>query len=696
MADLTERFGTMVFSEDVMKKWLPKDVYKKLAATIEGGEPLDLDVANAVAHAMKEWAISKGATHYAHWFQPLSGITSEKHDSFLEPNYDGTAITKFSGKALIKGESDASSFPNGGLRATFEARGYTAWDATSPAFIKDDVLCIPTAFCSYTGEALDKKTPLLRSMTALDEQAKRVLALFGKHPKRVVPYVGDEQEYFLIKKDAYRKRRDLVICGRTLFGAAPAKGQELEEHYFGAIRPTVSAYMKDLDDELWSLGIPSKTKHNEVAPCQHELAPVYSELNASVDNNLLMMEKMKLIASRHDLVCLLHEKPFEGINGSGKHNNWSLGTADENLLEPGDTPLENLQFIVFLTAVIEAVDKYQDLLRASTASCGNDHRLGANEAPPAIVSIFLGDQLTEVVEMIMDGEASVHATTDTLTFGTVILPNLEQDNTDRNRTSPFAFTNNKFEFRAVGSEANVSDANTVLDTAVAESLRDFADALEGTPADEFQEAALAYCAEHLRAHRRILFSGDGYSEAWEQEAERRGLCNYRTTADALPSFVAEKNIKLFSEMGVLTEAEAVCRYEVKLEKYNKLMNIEATTMVREARRTYRPVITAYATKVAKGLETIRAAGAEAAMAYEQATLNDLCDGITAINESIARLDEVHAKAEAIADGQLQANCYAHEVAPVMADLRAAVDAMEEIVAADYWPVPTYDDILFYV
>ena len=696
MADLTERFGTMVFSEDVMKKWLPKDVYKKLAATIEGGEPLDLDVANAVAHAMKEWAISKGATHYAHWFQPLSGITSEKHDSFLEPNHDGTAITKFSGKALIKGESDASSFPNGGLRATFEARGYTAWDATSPAFIKDDVLCIPTAFCSYTGEALDKKTPLLRSMTVLDEQAKRVLALFGKHPKRVVPYVGDEQEYFLIKKDAYRKRRDLVICGRTLFGAAPAKGQELEEHYFGAIRPTVSAYMKDLDDELWSLGIPSKTKHNEVAPCQHELAPVYSELNASVDNNLLMMEKMKLIASRHDLVCLLHEKPFEGINGSGKHNNWSLGTADENLLEPGDTPLENLQFIVFLTAVIEAVDKYQDLLRASVASCGNDHRLGANEAPPAIMSIFLGDQLTEVVEMIMDGEASVHATTGVIDLGAVVLPDLERDNTDRNRTSPFAFTGNKFEFRAVGSEANVSDANMVLDCAVAEALKAFADALEDTPADEFQEAALAYCAEHLRAHRRILFSGDGYSEAWEQEAERRGLCNYRTTADALPSFVAEKNIKLFSEMGVLTEAEAVCRYEVKLEKYNKLMNIEATTMVREARRTYRPVITAYATKVAKGLETIRAAGAEAAMAYEQATLNDLCDGITAINESIARLDEVHAKAEAIADGQLQANCYAHEVAPVMADLRAAVDAMEEIVAADYWPVPTYDDILFYV
>ena len=696
MANLTERYGTMVFSEDVMKKWLPKDVYKKLAATIEEGEPLDLDVANAVAHAMKEWAISKGATHYAHWFQPLSGITSEKHDSFLEPNHDGTAITKFSGKALIKGESDASSFPNGGLRATFEARGYTAWDATSPAFIKDDVLCIPTAFCSYTGEALDKKTPLLRSMTVLDEQAKRVLTLFGKTPKKVVPSVGDEQEYFLIKKDAYRRRRDLVICGRTLFGAAPCKGQELEEHYFGAIRPTVSAYMKDLDDELWSLGIPSKTKHNEVAPCQHELAPVYSELNEAVDNNLLMMEKMKLIASRHDLVCLLHEKPFEGINGSGKHNNWSLGTADENLLEPGDTPLENLQFIVFLTAVIEAVDKYQDLLRASVASCGNDHRLGANEAPPAIMSIFLGDQLTEVVEMIMDGEASVHATTGVIDLGAVVLPDLERDNTDRNRTSPFAFTGNKFEFRAVGSEANVSDANMVLDCAVAEALKGFADALEGTPADEFQEAALAYCAEHLRAHRRILFSGDGYSEAWPVEAEQRGLANLRTAADAIPAFVAEKNLELFEKLGVLSRAEAVCRYDCKLEKYNKLMNIEATTMVREARRTYRPVITAYATKVAKGLEAIRSAGAEAAMQCEQNTLNKLCGGITEINESIKALDALHMQVEAIEDAQEQAGAYAHEVAPAMARLRAAVDAMEEIVAADYWPVPTYDDILFYV
>ena len=698
MADteLTSRFGTMVFSEDVMRKRLPKDIYKRLAATMDQGAPLDLDVANAVAHAMKEWAIENGATHYAHWFQPLSGITSEKHDSFLEPNHDGTAITKFTGKNLIQGEPDASSFPNGGLRATFEARGYTAWDPTSPAFIKDDVLCIPTAFCGYNGEALDKKTPLLRSMKVLDTQAKRVLALFGKHPKRVTPSIGLEQEYFLIKKDAYRCRRDLVITGRTLFGAPPCKGQELEEHYFGAIRPSVSKYMKALDDELWALGIPAKTKHNEVAPCQHELAPVYSELNEGIDNNMLVMEKMKLVASRFDLTCLLHEKPFEGINGSGKHNNWSIATEDENLMDPGDTPLENLQFVVFLTAVIEAVDKYQDLLRMSVASCGNDHRLGANEAPPAIVSIFLGDQLTEVVQKIMDGEASVHATHGVLDLGADVLPNLEQDNTDRNRTSPFAFTGNKFEFRAVGSEANASDCNLVLDTAVAEPLKEFADALEGTPADEFAAAALEYCKKTLNDHRRILFSGDGYSDEWQKEAERRGLANLRTTADALPAMVNENSMRLWTSMGVLSETEAFSRYEVKLEKYNKLMNIEATTMIREARRTYRPVITAYATKVAKGLETIRAAGAEAAMECEQNTLNKLCYGITEINDAIKELDAVHKKAEGLIDAQEQANCYAHEVAPAMSRLRGAVDAMEEIVAADYWPVPTYDDILFYV
>ena len=696
MADLTDRFGTEVFSEAVMKKWLPKDVYKKMVATIEEGKALDIDVANAVAHAMKEWALLHGATHYAHWFQPLSGITSEKHDSFLEPVHDGTAITKFSGKELIQAEPDASSFPNGGLRATFEARGYTAWDPTSPAFIKDEVLCIPTAFCSYTGEALDKKTPLLRSMTALDKAAKRVLAYFGKHPKRVVTNVGNEQEYFLIKKEAYRKRRDLVITGRTLFGAAPCKGQELEEHYFGAIRPTVSANMKDLDDELWALGIPAKTKHNEVAPCQHELAPVYSEANQAIDNNLVTMEKMKLIASRHDLVCLLHEKPFEGINGSGKHNNWSIGSESENLLDPGDTPADNLQFVVFLTSVIAAVDEYAELLRASVASAGNDHRLGANEAPPAIISIFLGDALTEVVEKIVDGEASVHAKHGVLDLGSDILPKLRQDNTDRNRTSPFAFTGNKFEFRALGSEANPSDANMVLDCAVAKTLNDFSAAMEGVSEDDFEERALEFCKQSLTAHRRVLFDGNGYSDEWPVEAEKRGLPNLHTTADALPAFAADKAVELFSSLGVLSKVEVLSRYEVKLEKYNKLLNIEATTMIREARRTYRPVITAYATKVAKGLEAIRAAGAEAAMQCEQNTLNKLCNGITDINDSIKALDAVHQKAEGTEDAQEQANVYAHEVVPAMETLRTAVDSMEELVAADYWPVPTYDDILFYV
>ena len=605
MSQLTERFGTLVFSDHVRKQYLPSDIYKKLNKTIEDGESLDLDVANAVAHAMKSWAIEHGATHYAHWFQPLSGITSEKHDSFLEPNHDGTAIEKFSGKELIQGEPDASSFPNGGLRATFEARGYSAWDPTSPAFIKDEVLCIPTAFCSYTGEALDKKTPLLRSITALDREAKRVLALFGKTPKKVVPSVGNEQEYFLIKKEDYACRKDLVITGRTLFGNTPCKGQELEEHYFGAIRPTVSAFMKDLDDELWALGIPAKTKHNEVAPCQHELAPVYAEVNEAIDNNLVMMEKMKLLASRHGLVCLLHEKPFEGINGSGKHNNWSIGTESENLLDPGETPADNLQFVVFLTSVIEAVDDYQDLLRMSVASCGNDHRLGANEAPPAIISIFLGDALTEVVEKIADGKASVHAKHGMLDLGADVLPKIKQDNTDRNRTSPFAFTGNKFEFRALGSEANPSDCNMVLDCAVAKSLKKFADTLEGVPAEEFGEAALAYCKKVLNEHKRILFSGNGYADEWHVEAEKRGLCNYKTTADAMPCFVSDKSIDLFTSLGVLTEVEVRSRYEVKLEKYTKLLNIEATTMIREARRTYRPVISAYATKVAKGLETVR-------------------------------------------------------------------------------------------
>ena len=695
--NVAEVFGQDVFNEAVMKERLPEVTYKQMVKLMNEGGEVTLELADIVAKAMKEWAIEKGATHYTHIFQPyIVSIGAEKHDSFADIPKGGKIENCFSGKDLMMGEPDASSFPSGGLRATFEARGYTAWDPTSPAFIKDEVLCIPTAFCGYNGEALDKKTPLLRSMKVLDTQAKRVLALFGKTPKRVVPSVGLEQEYFLIKKDAYRKRRDLVITGRTLFGAPPCKGQELEEHYFGAIRPSVSKYMKALDDELWALGIPAKTKHNEVAPCQHELAPVYTELNEGIDNNMLVMEKMKLVATNFDLTCLLHEKPFEGINGSGKHNNWSISAGDENLLDPGDTPLENLQFVVFLTAVIEAVDKYQDLLRMSVASCGNDHRLGANEAPPATISIFLGDQLTEVVQKIMDGKASVHATHGVLDLGADVLPNLQQDNTDRNRTSPFAFTGNKFEFRAVGSEANPSDPNLVLDTAVAEALKEFADALEGTPEDDFAEKALEYCKQKLIEHRRILFSGDGYSDEWQAEAERRGLANLRTTADALSAMVAPKNLALWQSMGVLTETEAFSRYEVKLEKYNKLMNIEATTMIREARRTYRPAITAYATKVAKGLETIRAAGADAAMQCEQNTLNKLCNGITEINESIKALDAVHQKAEALLDAQGQANCYAHEVNPAMETLRAAVDAMEEIVAADYWPVPTYDDILFYV
>ena len=695
MADLTDRFGTMVFSEDVMKDLLPKDVYKKMMATLHDGEPLDIDVANAVAHAMKEWAISKGATHYAHWFQPLSGITSEKHDAFLEPNHDGTAITKFSGKELVQAEPDASSFPSGGLRATFEARGYTAWDPTSPAFVKDEVLCIPTAFCSYTGEALDKKTPLLRSMTAIDAQAKRVLALFGKHPHKVTTSVGNEQEYFIIKKETYRKRKDLIITGRTLFGAPPCKGQELEEHYFGAVRPTVSSYMKDVDDALWELGIPAKTKHNEVAPCQHELAPVYDEANRAIDNNLVTMEEMKFIASKHDLVCLLHEKPFDGINGSGKHNNWSIGSEDENLLEPGKNPEDNLQFIVILTSVIAAVDEYAELLRMSVASCGNDHRLGANEAPPAIISIFLGDALTELVQNIAYGESSVHATQGVIDLGSNVLPKLMQDNTDRNRTSPFAFTGNKFEFRALGSEANPSDCNMVLNCAVAKELKDFADAMEDVPEDEFEEKALEFCAQSLREHDCVLFDGNGYSSEWEEEAARRGLPNLKTTADALPALVSDKAIDLFEGLNVLSESEARSRYEVELEKYSKLMNIEATTMVREARRTYRPAISAYANKVAKGLNMIKQAGCSVDMTCEQNTLDKLCTGVYEINEAIKALEEVHEKAEACEDAQEEANIYAHEVSLAMEHLRYWVDSMEEIVSSDYWPVPTYDDILFY-
>lgn len=694
-ADLTSRYGTMVFSDHVMKEYLPSDVYKKLSETVKEGKPLDLDVANAVAHGMKEWALKHGATHFAHWFQPLTGITSEKHDAFLDPVGDGTAIVKFSGKELVQGEPDASSFPNGGLRATFEARGYSAWDPTSPAFIKDEVLCVPTAFCSYSGEALDKKTPLLRSMATLDKQTKRVLALFGKNPAHVTVNVGTEQEYFLISEKDYERRQDLIVCGRTLFGAPPCKGQELDEHYFGAIRPTVNSFMKELDDELWGFAVAAKTKHNEVAPCQHELAPVFCNANRAVDENLLTMEMMKLLASHHGLVCLQHEKPFEGINGSGKHNNWSFGTEDENLLDPGDTPEANLQFIVFLTCVIEAVDNYQDLLRMSVSSCGNDHRLGAHEAPPAIISIFLGDELSSIIDALTSGETAAHTLREQLDFGVDVLPNLERDTTDRNRTSPFAFTGNKFEFRMPGSSVNVSDANTVLDTAVAKTLKEFADAMEARGDMEFEHAALNWVRKSLQAHKRILFSGDGYSEEWHVEAERRGLCNFATTADALPCFVAEKNLELFSEMGVLSPVEARSRYEVKLEKYNKLMNIEANTMEVMARRTYLPVISAYATKIAKGITTVTAAMPDAPMSHEHRELKTLTEGVNAIYDGLDALRDAHVAAEAIADSQEQANAYAHKVRPAMDALRAAVDAMEPIVASDYWPVPTYDDMLFY-
>ena len=693
MAELTDRFGTMVFSEEVMKDYLPKDIWKRLAATLEDGEPLDLDVANAVAHAMKVWAISKGATHYAHWFQPLSGITSEKHDSFLEPNHDGTAITKFTGKNLIQGEPDASSFPNGGLRATFEARGYTAWDPTSPAFIKDDVLCIPTAFCSYTGEALDKKTPLLRSMTALSRESKRVLALFGKTPKKVVPSVGDEQEYFLIKKDAYRKRRDLVITGRTLFGAAPCKGQELEEHYFGAIRPTVSAYMKDLDDELWALGIPAKTKHNEVAPCQHELAPVYGEVNEAIDQNLVMMEKMKLIASRHDLVCLLHEKPFEGINGSGKHNNWSLGTESENLLDPGDTPLDNLQFIVFLTAVIEAVDNYQELLRASVASAGNDHRLGANEAPPAVVSIFLGDELTAVLKALEQDAPYSAAERSQLRLGVDTLPRFQRDTTDRNRTSPFAFTGNKFEFRMLGSSNSIACANIMLNAAVASVLHRYADILESS--ESFDTALHELIRSVIICHKRIIFNGNGYDAAWLREAEEvRGLSNLRTTPDCMPRLLDKKNIDMLTSEGVYTEAELHSRYEIMLENYCKTVSIEALTMADMAKKEILPAVEAYAADTARAAAAKRGLDPDCACTYERGLvrrLSTLCDVIAANTEA---LEDSMLHLHDAADVTAESCAIRDDVLPRMRELRAAADEAESITSAKYWPYPTYSELLY--
>ena len=695
MARISDIYGSMVFNEHTMQERLPSATYKQLMRTIKDGAPLDLEVANVVAHAMKEWAIEKGATHYTHWFQPLTGITSEKHDSFLDPMPDGRAIMSFSGKELIQGEPDASSFPSGGLRATFEARGYTAWDPTSYAFIKDEVLCIPTAFCSYTGEALDKKTPLLRSMKAVEEQAGRVLDLFGDEHDRVTATLGAEQEYFLISEDDYKKRLDLVLTGRTLFGYSPCKGQELEEHYFGAIRPTVNNYMKELDDVLWKLGVSAKTKHNEVAPAQHELAPIFANVNRAIDENLLTMEEMRLLASHYGLVCLQHEKPFESINGSGKHNNWSLSAGKKNLLDPGENPMDNLRFLVFLTGVIQAVDEYQELLRMTAASAGNDHRLGANEAPPAIVSIFLGDELGAVVDALVEDHDYTSADRVSMDLGVDVLPNFLKDNTDRNRTSPFAFTGNKFEFRMPGSEQNLSDANMVLNTAMAKSLKEFADQMEGLQGEAFEAAAIDYIKRTLRDHKRIIFNGDGYSDEWPEEAARRGLANNRTTADALPCMVAEKSIDLFEEFNVLSRPEVESRYEVKLEKYNKIMNIEIRTMKRLVRRDYLPAINKFAADIAKHIAEIEAVMPDADQSAQRERLRKLLEGAAEINRQLEKLHELHYASLEIADEQERANMNAHQIIPVMDELRKAVDDMEIIVEREFWPVPTYNEILFY-
>ncbi len=696
MPKVSEIYGSMVFNEHTMQERLPSATYKQLMKTIRDGEPLDSEVANVVAHAMKEWAIEKGATHYTHWFQPLTGITSEKHDSFLDPINDGRAIMSFSGKELIQGEPDASSFPSGGLRATFEARGYTAWDPTSYAFIKDEVLCIPTAFCSYTGEALDKKTPLLRSMDAIEEQANRVLVLFGEKPQHVVTTVGAEQEYFLISEEDYQKRRDLILTGRTLFGYPPCKGQELEEHYFGAIRPTVNNFMKELDDELWKLGVSAKTKHNEVAPAQHELAPMYANSNRAIDENLLTMEEMRLLASHYGLVCLQHEKPFENINGSGKHNNWAISAGKKNLLDPGEDPMDNLRFLVFLSGVIKAVDDYQELLRMSVASAGNDHRLGANEAPPAIISIFLGDEMGAMVDALIEETEYTSAERVSMDLGVDRLPSFLKDNTDRNRTSPFAFTGNKFEFRMAGSSANLSDANMILNTAMAKSLSDFADAMEGKTGEEFESAAIAYVRETLRDHKRIIFNGDGYSPDWPAEAEKRGLANNKTTADALPCLIEQKSIDLFEAFDVLSETEVRSRYEVYLEQYNKVMNIEIRTMKRLTRRDYLPAINKFAAEVAQHISDVKAVMPDVDQSCQEAKLKSLMEGLVEINKQLDKLHKLHYESLELEDQQERANMNAHEIIPVMDTLREAVDSMEIIVENEFWPVPTYNEILFYV
>ena len=693
-ANVMEIYGSKVFNEHVMKERLPSATYKSLKNTLHKGAPLDIEVANVVASVMKRWAMELGATHYTHWFQPLTGITSEKHDGFVSPVGDGTAIMEFSGKELVRGEPDASSFPSGGLRATCEARGYTAWDPTSYAFVKDDVLCIPTAFVSYTGEALDKKTPLLRSMNALSGQAVRILKLFGKDVDYVSTTVGPEQEYFLVKKEDYEARQDLILTGRTLFGAPSAKGQELEEHYFGVIRPEVSEFMKELDEELWKLGIPAKTKHNEVAPCQHELAPIFDTTNVAIDHNLLTMEMMKKIAPKYGLVCLQHEKPFEGVNGSGKHNNWSMSTTHENLLDPGDTPMENLQFLIFLAAVIKAVDEYADLLRTSVATPGNDHRLGANEAPPAIISIFVGEELEAVIDAIASDSPYAGPVKMKMDLGVDVLPKFSKDTTDRNRTSPFAFTGNKFEFRMPGSAENLSDCNTILNTAVAKELKGYADELEG--AEDFTSAAIALVKRTIRDHRRVIFNGNGYTAEWEAEAAKRGLPNKKNTPAALPALVEPKNIALMEEFGVLTKVEMESRYEVEMEHYSKIINIEALTMLEMARKQLLPAINSYMSELANTAASKLAVSENISVRSETKTLTKLSADADAMSDAVDTLQDAVDASKALPTEAEKAVAFHDNVLPAMDALRAAADDAETICGEDYWPLPSYSKMLYYV
>ena len=696
--NIPELYGSLVFNDKVMRSKLPKDMYKALKKTIENGTHLELDVANSVAVAMKEWATENGATHYTHWFQPMTNVTAEKHDSFISPTGDGQVIMDFSGKELVKGEPDASSFPSGGLRATFEARGYTAWDPTSPAFIKDGTLYIPTAFCSYSGEALDKKTPLLRSMETLDKEATNLLHIMGnKEVRHVNTTVGPEQEYFLVDKELYKQRKDLVFCGRTLIGAPAPKGQEMEDHYFGALKPRVAAYMHDLDVELWKLGIPAKTKHNEVAPAQHELAPVFDTTNVAVDHNQLTMEVMKKVADKHDLVCLLHEKPFEGINGSGKHNNWSMITdTGVNILDPGKTPAENTQFLIFLTAVIKAVDEYADVLRISVASAGNDHRLGANEAPPAVVSVFLGDELTEILKSIENGEYFAGSRAVQMDIGAKVLPQFVKDNTDRNLTSPFAFTGNKFEFRMLGSEASVANPNIILNTAVAECVHQFTVQLKDVPDDKMDDAIHELIRKTITDHKRVIFNGNGYTDEWIEEAEKRGLYNLKSTPDALPQWIADKNIELFTKYHIFTKEEIESRYEIWLETYSKILNIESNTMVEMVQKDFLPSVFAYIDKIAATAVAKKSVVADVSTASEGKLIKELSQLADEISTGLDTLKADTAKALATEDPLANAKAYQTVVLSDMETLRKSVDAAEVLIPDALLPYPTYDKLLFSV